>query len=108
MIKSAVAALSKDFGMSKMAAEDLFHTMIQHLQEDIKSFSNSEEKNKTGKPLTDEEKVLGLEKMVEDKVKENDLNLDEVGGNIISYHCLASDMEKLFLHVKHFCTHWKT
>jgi hypothetical protein len=52
--------------------------MINHVEQDVKSLSESNGKNSTAQPMTDEEKILGLEKMVEDKVTENNLNLDEV------------------------------
>ena len=77
MIKSAINTLSKDFGMSKSATEDIIKTMIKNVEQDVKS--RSKEPNPTNKPMTDEEKILGLEKMVEDKVTENNLNLNEVG-----------------------------
>jgi hypothetical protein len=78
MIRSAIIALSKDFGISKSTTKDIIETMINHVEQDVKSLSESNGKNSTAQPMTDEEKILGLEKMVEDKVTENNLNLDEV------------------------------
>ena len=80
MIRSAITALSKDFGISKLTTEDLIQTMIKHVQQDVKSFSvkSNESQNKTAQAMTDDEKILGLEKMVEDKVTENNLNLNEM------------------------------
>ncbi len=78
MIKSAMTALSKDFGLSKSRTEDIIQTMIRHVQQDVKSPAESGRENKTVEAMTDEDKIMGLEKMVEDKVSENDLNLEEV------------------------------
>lgn len=78
MIRSAIIALSKDFGISKSTTKDIIETMINHVEQDVKSLSESNGKNSKAQPMTDEEKILGLEKMVEDKVTENNLNLDEV------------------------------
>ena len=80
MIRSAITALSKDFGLSKSTTEDIVHAMITHVQEDVKAFSKSANSNvkTTTPPMTNEEKILGLENMLEDKVKENNLNLPEV------------------------------
>lgn len=78
MIRSGIEALSKDFGISKQTTEDIISTMMEHVQQDVKSFSKSERRNNSGEPMTDKEKILGLEKMVEDKVTENNLNLNEV------------------------------
>lgn len=77
MIKGAVNTLSKEFGMSKSATEDVVKTMIEQVEQDVKS--RPDEPSTTNKPMTDEEKILGLQKMVEDKVTENNLNLEEVG-----------------------------
>jgi hypothetical protein len=79
MIRSAITALSKDFGISDLTTEDIIQAMITHVQQDVKSFSTkSDRQNNTARPMTDQEKILGMEKMVEDKVTENNLNLDEV------------------------------
>ncbi|XP_028399518.1 DNA ligase 1-like isoform X2 [Dendronephthya gigantea] len=78
MIRSGIEALSEDFGISKQTTEDIIATMIEHVQQDVKSFSKSTNKNNAGEPMSDKDKILGLEKMVEDKVTKDNLNLDEM------------------------------
>lgn len=78
MIRSGITALSKDFGLSSLTTEDVIQTMINHIQQDVKIMSKPREINKQAEPLTDEGKILGLAKMVQDKATENNLNLKEV------------------------------
>ena len=75
MIKKAVEALGKAFELSKNRTESIARVMIEHVHEDVKEVKPSKAK---GKPMTDDEKIKGLQKMVEDKVVENQLNIQEV------------------------------
>ena len=75
MIDSAVKSLGDAFDLSKNKTKSVIQKMISHVEEDIKAREHGKEQ---GKPMTDNEKIKGLEKMVVDKVKENKFNIKEV------------------------------
>lgn len=75
MIDSAVKSLEDAFDLSKNKTKSVIQKMISHVEEDIKAREHGKEQ---GKPMTDDEKIKGLEKMVVDKVKENKFNIKEV------------------------------
>ncbi|XP_046857600.1 uncharacterized protein LOC124450996 isoform X2 [Xenia sp. Carnegie-2017] len=76
MIQSGIIALSKAFAWSKFTMEDVINASKSQVDQDSRNFTNL--KGSTRKPLTDDEKVLGLENMVKDKVEENNLSLNEM------------------------------